>query len=213
MAPKLKLVYFNLRGRAECIRLLLHFANVEFEDRRIEFSDWAAERKDAPNQTLPYIEYHGKKYGEALPIARFLARKYRLLGNDELEQFESDILINQVDALRSAAARFTSDSLLTPQQKKHLEKEFIEKKLPEFLQLMEDKLAGKTQQFLVGNSMSFADILVFDVLDRIVSEDPDFPQKLQASHPLLSGLAHNVAWSPNIRPYLNQRPEEISKSI
>ena len=31
---------------------------------------------DAPNQTLPYIEYHGKKYGEALPIARFLARKY-----------------------------------------------------------------------------------------------------------------------------------------
>ncbi|RUS74922.1 hypothetical protein EGW08_017321 [Elysia chlorotica] len=155
MAPKLTLVYFNIRGRAECIRLLLHFADVDFVDRRIDFSDWTQERQYAPNHTLPYIEYQGKKFGEALPIARFLARKYRLLGSDEVEQLESEIIINHVEALRNAAFRFKSDSLLTPQQKKHLEKEFIEKKLPDFLQKMEEILASKTQQFLIGNSLPF----------------------------------------------------------
>ena len=32
--------YFNLMGRAEFIRMMLKHANVEFEDERIEQSDW-----------------------------------------------------------------------------------------------------------------------------------------------------------------------------
>ncbi|GFS16894.1 glutathione s-transferase [Elysia marginata] len=172
MAPKLTLVYFNLKGRAECIRLLLHYANVDFIDRKVEFADWSTEKEEAPNHTLPYIDYQGKKYGEALPIARFLAKKYRLLGSTELEQFESDILINHVDALRSAAMRFKTDTLLTVEQK-----------------------------------MSFVDLLVYDVLDRLVSEDPDFAKRLESEYPLLRGLAHTVASAPNIRAYLDTRQD------
>ena len=57
---------------------------------------------------------------------------------------------------------------------KHLEKEFIEKKLPEFLQLMEDKLASKTQQFLVGNSVSMDTIIkteIFETRDQTEQVD------------------------------------------
>ena len=40
----MKLIYFNLRGRAELARLILAEANEDFEDSRVEWesSEWAA---------------------------------------------------------------------------------------------------------------------------------------------------------------------------
>lgn len=40
MPPKLKLVYFNIRGRGELIRLVLVAGGVDFIDERIEYTDW-----------------------------------------------------------------------------------------------------------------------------------------------------------------------------
>ena len=37
---KFKLVYFNLRGRAEGIRLCFHAAEVDFEDETVNFDMW-----------------------------------------------------------------------------------------------------------------------------------------------------------------------------
>ena len=39
---KLKLTYFNGRGRGEAARLILAQAGVHYEDVRIEFADWPA---------------------------------------------------------------------------------------------------------------------------------------------------------------------------
>ena len=38
--PKYKLTYFNLKARAEPIRLALAAAGVQYEDVRIKFEDW-----------------------------------------------------------------------------------------------------------------------------------------------------------------------------
>ena len=39
---KIKLTYFNLRARAEIARLILAHAGEDYEDKRVEFSDWHA---------------------------------------------------------------------------------------------------------------------------------------------------------------------------
>ena len=39
---KMKLTYFNLRARAEIARLILAHAGEDYEDKRIEFSEWPA---------------------------------------------------------------------------------------------------------------------------------------------------------------------------
>lgn len=43
--PEYKLHYFNFRGLGEVARLILHYAEVPFEDVRIERSDWAELKK------------------------------------------------------------------------------------------------------------------------------------------------------------------------
>ena len=40
--PGYKLYYFNVRGRGELSRLILHYAGVPFEDFRFEGKDWPA---------------------------------------------------------------------------------------------------------------------------------------------------------------------------
>ena len=40
MAPKVKLLYFDGRGRGEMIRIMLSYGGVEFEDKRIKMEEW-----------------------------------------------------------------------------------------------------------------------------------------------------------------------------
>jgi len=42
MSGKPSLLYFNITGRGEIIRLLYRYAGVEFEDRRITLSEFPA---------------------------------------------------------------------------------------------------------------------------------------------------------------------------
>ena len=53
---KLKLIYFNGRGRGEPARLILAQAGVEYEDERIEFEDWPALKSSKMFCTLLYIK-------------------------------------------------------------------------------------------------------------------------------------------------------------
>lgn len=43
--PEYKLHYFNFRGLGELSRLILHYAQVPFEDIRIDRSDWPELKK------------------------------------------------------------------------------------------------------------------------------------------------------------------------
>lgn len=38
--PNYKLIYFNMRGRAEIIRYIFAYLDIKYEDHRIEQSDW-----------------------------------------------------------------------------------------------------------------------------------------------------------------------------
>ena len=52
MPAKIKLTYFNLRGRAEVARLILAQAGVEYEDHRIEREDWVKLKPSKKNLIL-----------------------------------------------------------------------------------------------------------------------------------------------------------------
>lgn len=45
--PHYKLIYFDARGLCEAIRIIFHYANETFEDRRITRKEWLAMKDSA----------------------------------------------------------------------------------------------------------------------------------------------------------------------
>lgn len=39
--PNYKLIYFDLRGRGEFIRMMLHYKNIPFEDEHVTLDKWS----------------------------------------------------------------------------------------------------------------------------------------------------------------------------
>ncbi|GMT26244.1 hypothetical protein PFISCL1PPCAC_17541, partial [Pristionchus fissidentatus] len=74
-----KLYYFDIKGRAEPIRLIFEFFRIQFEDVRIKFEDWPNLKKKAPMHYLPYLEVDGGKLvlSQAPAIMRYLAKTFR----------------------------------------------------------------------------------------------------------------------------------------
>ena len=45
---------------------------------------------------IPVLEVDGKTIAQSMTIARFLARKYNLVGKNELEEAETDMIVDCV---------------------------------------------------------------------------------------------------------------------
>ena len=51
-----KLIYFDLRGRAELARFILVAAGQEFEDKRVDKDEWETLKASTPFGQLPLLE-------------------------------------------------------------------------------------------------------------------------------------------------------------
>ena len=77
MAPKVKLTYFNLRGRAEPTRLLLAYGGIEYEDCRlvpgfVDPKEWMVLKPNTPYGSVPLLEWNGEVLAQSMAIARYL---------------------------------------------------------------------------------------------------------------------------------------------
>lgn len=60
MAPTLKVIYSDFKGRAEPIRLALHLGKIPFEDQRISHQEWQDLKPQTPFGQMPVLEIDGK---------------------------------------------------------------------------------------------------------------------------------------------------------
>uniref|UniRef100_A0A8C9Q9C8 Glutathione S-transferase Mu 4 n=1 Tax=Spermophilus dauricus TaxID=99837 RepID=A0A8C9Q9C8_SPEDA len=102
--------YWNIRGLAHPIRLLLEYTDSSYEEKKYTMGDgngtprvrWLNEKfklgLDFPN--LPYLIDGPHKITQSNAILRYLARKHNLCGETEEEKIRVDILENQVVDVR-----------------------------------------------------------------------------------------------------------------
>ncbi|KAL8569430.1 hypothetical protein ACOMHN_054145 [Nucella lapillus] len=106
----IKVFYFHeIRGRGEFLRLLLTAAGVQFEDVRVSMESWGQMdvltpdndiKKATPFGQLPYVMYHGKKLGQSIPVASYLAKKHGLYGSTAEDALRQEEVMHLVEDLR-----------------------------------------------------------------------------------------------------------------
>ncbi|XP_012657145.1 glutathione S-transferase Mu 1 [Otolemur garnettii] len=159
--------YWDIRGLAHAIRLLLEYTDSSYEEKMYTMGDapdydrsqWLKEKfklgLDFPN--LPYLIDGPHKITQSNAILRYIARKHNLCGETEEEKIRVDILENQTMDTRLQLALMC----YSPDFEK-LKPQYLEG-LPEKMKFYSEFLG--TRPWFAGNKITFVDFLTYDVFE------------------------------------------------
>ncbi|CAD5219423.1 unnamed protein product [Bursaphelenchus xylophilus] len=102
----LELYYFNEKGRAEPIRLMLHFAGINFTDYRFSRADWNAAQYTLAFSTIPAIVDDMTIVANSGAITRYVAQITHLLTPTVLEDAKLDALFEQSQPLLNSVLQY-----------------------------------------------------------------------------------------------------------
>jgi len=198
-----RLSYFELRGRAEAIRVLLHATQTEFEDRRVVSADeWGTLKPELPFGGLPIFETGGVLVCESHAILRYLGKKLTPYTHNELGYA-------RLDAAHDAIATFQEDLWRfnwVENYYDHLES-YAEATLEPRLKMLSTwfcrEREGSPEWF--GAAFSHVDCVAFCFLDEV---DAFFPGVIAGFEKLVA-LRSRVASLPGVSDYLDSTARPI----
>lgn len=196
MAPKYKLTYFNGPGRAEPLRYIFAYAGQEFEDARLKGEDWPKIKPTTPFGKVPVLEIDGKPVSQSNAIARYLAKKFGLLGADEWTALKADEIVEAFNDYHAVSMKLMFGEE-NPTNLENLKKEKASY-LSKFDQLVSENKSG----LLVGSEVTWADL----TFAASLSSGPNYQETLKP-YPALSALVEKINNLPAIKEYLQKRPK------
>lgn len=99
---KPRLTYFDMAAsRGEECRLAFVIAGVEFEDNRVNRSDWSELKPKTPFGSMPVLEVEGRPMlAESNAILTYIGRRHGLLPKDEWELAHALSLLSAAEGVR-----------------------------------------------------------------------------------------------------------------
>ncbi|KAK5640320.1 hypothetical protein RI129_011131 [Pyrocoelia pectoralis] len=188
MAPAYKLTYFPVKALAEPIRFLLSYGKIEFEDFRFERENW------------PEIKPHMPFAYQSIAICRYLAKKVKLAGANDLEDLEIDAIVDTINDLRLKIAvyGYETDEAMKETRKKPL----FDETIPYYLERIE-AIVKKNNGHLAVGKLTWADFYFVALLDYL---NFMIKKNLIADYPNLQVLQKNVLNLPGIKEWVAKRP-------
>ena len=191
-----KLHYFKGRGRAETTRWMLAINNIDFINISLEdhndFDDLKASGKLPFNQ-LPLLELDDLKLSQSSAMISFLARRGDLYGKTNEDAVRCDMLVGAVGDFNVPAMQFIFKA-----DKDEASRD-LDESLKKFGKHFELILTQNESEFLVGQKLSVADIIMAESLTSFI----EFYPTCLNSYPLLKQLQEKVVSEHNINKYLN----------
>nr|APH81355.1 GST Mu 3 [Tigriopus kingsejongensis] len=162
------LAYWDIRGLAQPIRLLLEYTGTQFEDKHMvcgpaptfDKSVWLNEKHklglDFPN--LPYYLDGERKITQSNAILRYIARQHDMLGQSQDECMRVDIMAEQSMDFRNGLVRLSYNQSFDQVKDDYLAA--LPAKLAEFVRFLGDR------PWFAGESLTFVDFIMYELLDQ-----------------------------------------------
>ncbi|XP_004424076.1 PREDICTED: glutathione S-transferase A1-like [Ceratotherium simum simum] len=212
MAGKPKLHYFDGRGRMESIRWLLAAAGVEFEEKFVDTSDDLEKLRNDGSlmfQQVPMVEIDGMNLVQSRAILNYIAAKYNLYGKDIKERALIDMYTEGIADLNEMILLLP----ISPPDQKDAKITLIkDRTVNRYLPAFEKVLKSHGQDYLVGNTLSRADIQLIELLYSVEELDPS----LLANFPLLKALKTRISNVPTVKKFLqpgSQRKPPVDEKL
>eukprot|EP00271_Cylindrocystis_brebissonii_P011656 TRINITY_DN29558_c0_g1_i1.p1 TRINITY_DN29558_c0_g1~~TRINITY_DN29558_c0_g1_i1.p1 ORF type:complete len:210 (+),score=51.31 TRINITY_DN29558_c0_g1_i1:310-939(+) len=204
MAPSLKLTYFDIKGRAEAIRLALTIGDVPFEDERLTRDQWVGPNgKEAmPLGQIPVLTVDGKVYPQSIAILRYVGKLAGLAPEDPLDQLMVDSCLETVEE----ATREVIASMREPDKDKKLamRKKLVAETFPKYFGALSKMITahGSAPGYAVGSKLTIADLQISEVVDWIASGHlDDVPKDTMEQYPVLTAIAKQVSSNLTVIAY------------
>ncbi|GAM27942.1 hypothetical protein SAMD00019534_111180 [Acytostelium subglobosum LB1] len=152
--------YFNGRGRAECIRVMLTYFGVKFTDTRYEMGKFTEEDKSRTTfGQLPHFEDADVKVSQTMAIELYLATKHHIVGKNPVETAQiHSIVLSTNDVFQAYfTSRATEESKL----------KFRTEMAPRYIKVWEKLLKENGGKHLWGNTLTWADFAIFNAIDYV----------------------------------------------
>ncbi len=204
--PNLKLTYFNAAGRAEPVRIALFMAGAPFEDHRLNFQEFMGLKAEGafPLGSVPVLQVDGVKFPQTAAMLRYAAR----LGDTGL--YPTDAV--KALAVDSVLDTFndTLSNLLTPSfyerdpaKKLELRAAFADGPMKVVFRHAEELLASSGGPFVLGATMSIADLVLAQQVLAIRGGNLDgITTDHLAPYPHLNALTDAYLAEPRIVAYM-----------
>lgn len=201
MSLSYEVLYFDSRGRAEAIRMVLALAGQTFTDTRFVRGQWANVKADMPLGQVPVLYEHEGDRTRAIPqsqaILRHLGRKHGLYGSNAEEHLAADVLADTCLDIRAKLVQ--AYRLEDPEA----QAAFVAEQLPVLLDRLHRLLdRGPETGFFVGSQPTWADVVAFETLDRLLAE---LGERALADRADLAAFVARMREVPRLARYLEER--------
>lgn len=166
---KLVLTYFDIKGKAEPVRLALAVGGVPFEDRRLQRGEWAELKPQTRWRYLPELTVteDGKApvtFGQSNAQLRYVGRLAGLYPADEpLQAALVDEILDALEDMRAPVVLSMRED--DAERKAAMRQKLAAETLPHWFTLLEERAqANGANGHLVGAGLTVADLGYYQVI-------------------------------------------------
>lgn len=199
------LVYFDIRGRAEPIRMILSFLGVEFNETRVTLAQWEKSPLATPFGRMPVYREGPLEIPETYAIMNYIGRKHDLCGVREVDWIRSDVT---AEAWRDYGNRIANlfGAKSTPDAAR---KKFLIEEQPALLADLESYYLQNEPDsgYWAGESITVGDFAAFHMVEGLERQSSN----TLANFPALVAFYEFFAAQPRIKEYLEspRRPAAL----
>lgn len=192
-----ELIYFNGKGRAEAIRILLHAAGVEFKDTRLGFPDFQALKPTTPLGSLPILKINDQSHVQSTALGRYAAKLAGLYPTDD--PLAALVVDEACETCNELVAKLPFGASPNLEAKR---KEFQATVMPVYAAFLESLIQQNGGTYVKGQTMTLADVMIYVTVAGMESGNFDFlDAQFFKAYPGITATAQAVAANDKVKAY------------